>query len=488
MKTILVTGANGQLGNSIRRLAAGYPQYAFVFTDVDTLDICDAQAVNAFVKEKQVDYIINCAAYTAVDKAEDDEALCLRINRDAVRNLGEAARMAGARVIHVSTDYVFDGTNHLPYVETDNTCPASVYGRTKLAGEQALQEVCPDAVIIRTAWLYSEFGNNFVKTMLRLGNEREQLSVVFDQIGSPTYAGDLAAAIFAVLVQAEADAFVPGIYHYSNEGVCSWYDFAVKIMELGNAPCRVLPIESKDYPAKAARPHFSVLNKAKIKTIYKISISHWEASLRECMKRITKIGMWGITLMMLSACGNGTPDYDATGTFEATEVIVSAEAAGKLLRLEVEEGTKLEAGEEIGLVDTVQLYLKKLQLEASMKSVENQRPDLAKQIAATKQQIVTAERERKRVENLLAAGAANQKQLDDWDAQVKLLERQLVAQESSLRNSTNSLTEQGNSVAIQVAQVEDQLAKCHVQSPIAGIVLAKYAEAGELAAIGKPFF
>ena len=242
MKTILVTGANGQLGNSIRRLAAGYPQYAFVFTDVDTLDICDAQAVNAFVKEKQVDYIINCAAYTAVDKAEDDEALCLRINRDAVRNLGEAARMAGARVIHVSTDYVFDGTNHLPYVETDNTCPASVYGRTKLAGEQALQEVCPDAVIIRTA----------------------------------------------VLVQAEADAFVPGIYHYSNEGVCSWYDFAVKIMELGNAPCRVLPIESKDYPAKAARPHFSVLNKAKIKTIYKISISHWEASLRECMKRITK--------------------------------------------------------------------------------------------------------------------------------------------------------------------------------------------------------
>ena len=177
MKTILVTGANGQLGNSIRQLAAGYPQYAFVFTDVDTLDICDAQAVDAFVKEKQADYIINCAAYTAVDKAEDDEALCFRINRDAVRNLGEAARMAGARVIHVSTDYVFDGTNHLPYVETDATCPASAYGRTKLAGEQALQEVCPDAIIIRTAWLYSEFGNNFVKTMLRLGNERWKVSL-----------------------------------------------------------------------------------------------------------------------------------------------------------------------------------------------------------------------------------------------------------------------------------------------------------------------
>lgn len=290
MKTILVTGANGQLGHSIRRLAADYPQFAFVFTDVDTLDICDARAVDAFIREQQADYIVNCAAYTAVDKAEDDEALCLRINRDAVRNLGEAARAAGARVVHVSTDYVFDGTGHLPYVETDVTCPASVYGRTKLAGEQALLEVCPDAVIIRTAWLYSEFGSNFVKTMLRLGKEREQLSVVFDQVGSPTYAGDLAAAILSVLAQAEEEqqAFVPGIYHFSNEGVCSWYDFAVKIMELGGAPCRVFPIESKDYPAKAARPHFSVLNKAKIKAVYKIGIPHWEVSLRECMKRITK--------------------------------------------------------------------------------------------------------------------------------------------------------------------------------------------------------
>lgn len=206
------------------------------------------------------------------------------------------------------------------------------------------------------------------------------------------------------------------------------------------------------------------------------------------MKRITKIGMWGTTLLVLSACGNGTPHYDATGTFEATEVVVSAEAAGKLLQLNVEEGTQLKADEEVGLIDTVQLYLKKLQLEASMKSVESQRPDLAKQIAATKQQMITAEREKRRVENLLAAGAANQKQLDDWDAQIKLLERQLVAQESSLRNSTNSLTEQGNSVAIQVAQVDDQLKKCHIQSPIEGTVLAKYAEAGELATIGKPLF
>lgn len=206
------------------------------------------------------------------------------------------------------------------------------------------------------------------------------------------------------------------------------------------------------------------------------------------MKRMTKIGVWGTAVLMLSACGNGTPNYDATGTFEATEVIVSAEAAGKLLQLDVEEGTRLKAGKEVGLVDTVQLYLKKLQLEASMKSVESQRPDLAKQIAATKQQIATAQREKKRVENLLAAGAANQKQLDDWDAQIALFQRQLVAQESSLLNSTNSLTEQGNSVGIQVAQVEDQLNKCHIQSPIEGTVLAKYAEAGELASIGKPLF
>ena len=286
MKTVLVTGANGQLGNSIHARISQYPGYNFLFTDIDTLDICDKEAVRKYVLENDVQYVMNCAAYTAVDKAEEHEDLCMRINRDAVRNLGEAAHAVGAKVIHVSTDYVFDGTNYLPYVETDKTCPASVYGRTKLAGEQALQEVCPDAVIIRTAWLYSEFGTNFVKTMLRLGNEREQLSVVFDQIGSPTYAGDLAAAILAVLVRAEEGAFVPGIYHFSNEGVCSWYDFAVKIMELGNAPCHVLPIESKDYPAKAARPHFSVLNKAKIKTTYRISIPHWEASLRTCIARL----------------------------------------------------------------------------------------------------------------------------------------------------------------------------------------------------------
>ena len=206
------------------------------------------------------------------------------------------------------------------------------------------------------------------------------------------------------------------------------------------------------------------------------------------MKRMTKIGIYGMAVWLLSACGNGTPDYDATGTFEATEVIVSAEAAGKLLQLEVEEGTRLKAGEEVGLVDTVQLYLKKLQLEASMKSVESQRPDLAKQIAATKQQITTAQREKKRVENLLAAGAANQKQLDDAQAHLEVLQKQLVAQGSTLLNSRESLTWQSSSVGVQVAQVEDQLMKCHITSPIAGTVLAKYAEAGELATMGKPLF
>lgn len=288
MKTIVVTGANGQLGNSLRERSAGYPRFTFLFTDVDTLDICDADAVREYVSVNHVDYILNCAAYTAVDKAEDNEALCMRINRDAVRNLGDAAREAGAKVIHVSTDYVFDGTHHVPYVETDATCPASVYGRTKLAGEEALLEACPDSAIIRTAWLYSEYGNNFVKTMLRLGAEREELRVIFDQVGTPTYAGDLAIAMMSVVEQAENGSFLPGVYHFSNEGVCSWYDFTVKILQIAGLKARVVPIESKEYPAKAARPHFSVLNKAKIKAAYGMTIPHWEESLRKCMVELCK--------------------------------------------------------------------------------------------------------------------------------------------------------------------------------------------------------
>lgn len=287
MKTILVTGANGQLGNSIRLLADRHPQYQFLFTDVDTLDITDAAAVKAAVQDNQVNYIINCAAYTAVDKAEDNEELCRRLNSYAVGLLGKAAHEAGAKMIHVSTDYVFSGTSCLPYRETDDTRPVSTYGRTKLAGEEVLMEVCPDAVIVRTAWLYSEFGSNFVKTVLRLGKERDELGFVFDQIGSPTYAGDLAAAIMAIVVSDERDAYIPGIYHYSNEGVCSWYDFTVKILEIAGINSRVHPIETKDYPTRAVRPPYSVLNKSKIKQTYGITVPHWEVSLRVCMERLT---------------------------------------------------------------------------------------------------------------------------------------------------------------------------------------------------------
>ena len=286
MKTILVTGANGQLGNSIRLKANQHPQYKFLFTDVDTLDITDAAAVKAMVKDNQVNYILNCAAYTAVDKAEDNEDLCRRLNCDAVHVLGEAAREANAKIIHVSTDYVFSGTNYRPYKETDDTRPMSAYGRTKLAGEEALVKVCPDAVIIRTAWLYSEFGNNFVKTVLRLGKERDQLGFVFDQAGTPTYAGDLAEAILTVVTADEKGTFVPGIYHYSNEGVCSWYDFTVKVLQIAGIECNVRPIETKDYPTRAVRPPYSVLNKGKIKETYGITIPHWEESLRICLKQL----------------------------------------------------------------------------------------------------------------------------------------------------------------------------------------------------------
>ncbi|MDR1880083.1 MAG: dTDP-4-dehydrorhamnose reductase [Tannerellaceae bacterium] len=280
MKTILVTGANGQLGNTLRRLEKQYgSRYTFLFTDIDSLDICDRAAIQACIQSNAVRYVVNCAAYTAVDRAEEDEERCLKINRDAVRYLGEAASEAGAKVIHISTDYVYDGTNSLPYVETDYTCPMSAYGRSKLAGERALQEVCPDALIIRTSWLYSAFGNNFVGTILRLAKEREELRVVADQAGTPTFAGDLASAILSIIDAAEAGGFHPGIFHYANEGVCSWYDFALKIVRLAGADCRVLPIDTKDYPTRAIRPQYSVLNKRKIKETYNLAIPHWEESL-----------------------------------------------------------------------------------------------------------------------------------------------------------------------------------------------------------------
>lgn len=284
MQTVLVTGSKGQLGNEVQVLASSYPQFEFIFTDVEELDICDREAVENYFAERKIDVLLNCAAYTAVDKAEEDVELCYRINEKAVGILGEVAAQYGTRMVHVSTDYVFDGTNYLPYTEDRPVCPATVYGKSKLAGEQLLMDVCPAAVIVRTSWLYSSFGNNFVKTMIKLGRERDTLNVIFDQVGTPTYAADLADALLQVV---SADKFIPGVYHYSNEGVCSWYDFTIAIHQIAGIDCRVLPIESKDYPAKTPRPHYSVLNKSKIKSNYNIQIPHWEDGLRRCMAILT---------------------------------------------------------------------------------------------------------------------------------------------------------------------------------------------------------
>ena len=280
MQTILITGSHGQLGSEMLQAAAGFPAFSFLYTDVEDLDICDKNALNDFVKTNHVNIIVNCAAYTAVDKAEDDIALCYKINSDAVRNIGEVANENGIKVVHISTDYVFDGTNHIPYIEDQPVCPSSVYGKSKLAGEQALMDSCEHAVIIRTAWLYSSFGNNFVKTMMKLGTERDSLNVIFDQIGTPTYAADLANTILQVLSHTN---FVPGIYHFSDEGVCSWYDFTKSIHRIAGITCDVRPIETKDYPVRTPRPHYSVLNKAKLKAVYGITIPHWEESLERCI-------------------------------------------------------------------------------------------------------------------------------------------------------------------------------------------------------------
>ena len=283
MKNILITGANGQLGNEMRVLATEHSEYTYFFTDVQELDICDEQAVMNFVQENAIDCIVNCAAYTAVDKAEESVELCNKLNHIAPGYLAKAAALRGAALIQVSTDYVFDGTNHIPYRETEPTCPNSVYGRTKLAGEEEAMKQCPRTMIIRTAWLYSTFGNNFVKTMIRLGREKEQLGVIFDQVGTPTYARDLARAIYAAIAQD-----VPsGVFHFSNEGVCSWYDFTRAIHRIaGITTCRVRPLHTEEYPTPAARPHYSVLDKTKIKETLNIEIPYWEDSLRECMKSL----------------------------------------------------------------------------------------------------------------------------------------------------------------------------------------------------------
>ena len=270
----LITGSNGQLGSELKKLL---PEAEF--TDVHELDITDAEAVKDFVSSRKISTIINCAAYTAVDKAEDEPALARRINVDGPANLAAS----GAKIIHVSTDYVFDGCGHRPYKPEDDASPVSVYGKTKLEGEKKVLECAETAVIIRTAWLYSEFGNNFVKTMRCLGAEKESLNVVSDQIGTPTYAFDLAQAIVNILPQMCSEK--RGIYHFTNEGVSSWYDFAVEIMALSGLKCKVLPIPTEAYPTKAKRPFYSVLDKNKIKNTFNLDIPHWKESLKKCLQQ-----------------------------------------------------------------------------------------------------------------------------------------------------------------------------------------------------------
>lgn len=282
---ILITGCNGQLGNEMQLQARMHPEHHYDFTDVAELDITDEASIYSYVEAHQTDLIVNCAAYTAVDKAEANEPLCRLLNATAPGYLAKAMGRRGGAMIQVSTDYVFDGTHHTPYVETDPTCPNSVYGRTKLEGEQEVAAHCPQYMIIRTAWLYSTFGNNFVKTMMQLGREKQELGVIFDQIGTPTYARDLARAIFAAIGQ----GIQPGIYHFSNEGAISWYDFTKAIHRLaGIVGCHVKPLHTAEYPTAAARPHYSVLDKTKIRTTYALDIPYWEESLAECVKALTE--------------------------------------------------------------------------------------------------------------------------------------------------------------------------------------------------------
>lgn len=286
---ILVTGANGQLGSEMRRLGAVSPNN-YIFTDVAELDITDANAVLAAVKDNAIEIIINCAAYTNVDKAESDEATAELINATAVANLAAAMKEVGGTLFHVSTDYIFGLDGNTPRSEEMPVSPLGVYGRTKLKGELAIEASGCKALIFRTAWLYSEYGNNFLKTMLRLTTEREQLNVVFDQVGTPTYAGDLALAIFSII---EAGVYPgnEGIYHFSNEGVCSWYDFAVEIAAAaGNTNCRINPCHSSEFPSPVTRPPYSVLDKTKIKNTFDIDIPHWRESMEYCIKRIKAAG------------------------------------------------------------------------------------------------------------------------------------------------------------------------------------------------------
>jgi len=287
-KTILVTGAGGQLGQSLKQCAQDWPQFNFVFADRGQLDIADKALTEAWLKKNApVDYCLNCAAYTAVDKAESEPKRAFAINRDGVAYLAEACRKQGTALLHFSTDYVYGGHTNRPLKEDDPVQPAGVYAQSKLEGELRALQINPLTTIIRTSWVYSEFGHNFLKTMLRLGRERSEVNVVFDQVGTPTYAGDLARAVLAMIEAVESGKtsreLLTGIYHYSNEGVASWYDFAEAIFELAGMDVNVNPIETKDFPTPAVRPAFSVLNKAKIKSAFGLEIAHWRVAVKEAL-------------------------------------------------------------------------------------------------------------------------------------------------------------------------------------------------------------
>ncbi|MFN8323200.1 MAG: dTDP-4-dehydrorhamnose reductase [Chitinophagales bacterium] len=280
MSQVLVTGAHGQLGTELNFLSSLLEMHSFIFVGHAELDITDAEAVNSFILSHQITSVINCAAYTAVDKAESEKELAYRVNAEAVGVLAKVCKQHNCRFIHISTDFVFDGTHSVPLLETDATNPLSVYGASKLKGEENALANNAEAVIIRTSWVYSSFGNNFVKTILRLCKERDSLNIIFDQIGTPTYARDLAAAILQIIQQAE---WKPGIYHYSNEGVAGWYDFAIAIRDIAGLKTKIAPIETHQYPTPAVRPKYSVLNKKKIKDAFGLEIPYWRNSLMQCM-------------------------------------------------------------------------------------------------------------------------------------------------------------------------------------------------------------
>jgi len=285
---VLITGSNGQLGSEIKELKNNDKKVDLIFKDLPELDICNFKALQAFILDNNINAVINCAAYTAVDKAEEESIIATKVNYEGVLNIVKALQTVNGKLIHISTDYVFDGDHFFPYKELDPVSPIGVYGKTKRAGELAVINSAIDSIVIRTSWLYSSFGSNFVKTMLRLGSEKENLGVIFDQVGTPTYARDLAKTCLEVLTGVNSVKISKNgnLYHYSNEGVASWYDFAISIMELGGENCKVKPIQTKDYPTLARRPQYSVLNKSKIKTDFKIEIPYWRDSLKDCIEKI----------------------------------------------------------------------------------------------------------------------------------------------------------------------------------------------------------